>query len=219
MKTRLLAFALALAIGGLTLSAGAFAQDKAKDAKKDPTVREIAVKEPGVQFVQDHQILSITSAAELGKMLPIELQKGLKKEVDFTTQQLILFAWSGRSDDKLTYTASANEVIFRYEAGRVRTKRNPDAKPVPERDARDEPGEKNRQSQQVRAFTIPKGIAWHTQGWPYVPDPFTIPKKASSGPGKCVRPALSYSEIPELSYTPACWKPWTLSESVPLVQK
>jgi hypothetical protein len=166
MKTRL----LALVIGGLTLSAGAFAEDVNKDA----VVREIDAKVLRVKFAKNYQLLLI-NAEVLPKVIPNEEdQARLKKEVDFTKEQLIMFAWTSGGDDKLTYTVhnGGKSVIFHYDAGpetyKSDTEKNKESRT-----------EKKVLKSQFRAFAIPKDASWLTPGWPYVPDPGTIPKISS----------------------------------------
>jgi hypothetical protein len=115
---------LALAICGLTLSAAGFAEDKAKQEKQDAIVKELDAT--GVPRVLERGEVNkptpITSAEELTKAIPgQEVQTRLKKEVDFTKQQVLFFAWSGSGGDKLTYAAEKGEkgpvVVFRYQRG------------------------------------------------------------------------------------------------------
>jgi hypothetical protein len=140
MKTRL----LALALCGLTLSAGTFAEGKEenKDAVKelDPT---------GVPRVRErgdvNKPTAITSAEELAKAIPVEeVQTRLKKAVDFTKQQVLFFAWSGSSGDMLAYTAEKGEkgpeIIFQYQRGR-----------------------RTDLVAQVRLFAIPRDATWKVQ--------------------------------------------------------
>jgi hypothetical protein len=143
MKTPL----LALAICGLTLSAGAFAKDKAKEGKKDAVVEELDTT--GVPRVLERgdvtKPTAITSAEELTKAIPVEaVQARVKKEVDFTKQQVLFFAWSGSGGDKLTYTIEKGkkgpEVIFQYQRGL----------------------QKNL-APHVRLFAMPKNATWKVQ--------------------------------------------------------
>jgi hypothetical protein len=169
MKIRL----LALAIGSLTLSAGVFAQDKAKEVNKD-AVREIDAKVPGVVFARNYQLLLI-NAEVLPKVISnADDQARLKKQVDFTKEQLILFAWSSAGGDKLTYTVhnGGKSVIFHYDAGLEKYKSAAERNKETGR-------EKKPLKSQFRAFAIPKDASWLTPGWPYVVDPWTIPKLSS----------------------------------------
>jgi hypothetical protein len=96
---------LALAICGLTLSAGGFAEDKAKQEKQDAIVKELdATGVPRLLERGDvNKPTPITSAEVLTKAIPgQEVQTRVKKEVDFTKQQVLFFAWSGSGGDKLT---------------------------------------------------------------------------------------------------------------------
>jgi hypothetical protein len=120
MKTQL----LALLVCGLTISAGAFAEEKATDEKKEAAVKELDAK--GVPRVLERgevdKPTAITSAEELTKAIAgEEVHTRLKKEVDFTKQQVLFFAWSGSGGDELTYTVEKGEkgpeVIFQYKRG------------------------------------------------------------------------------------------------------
>ena len=170
MKTRL----LALAIGSLTLWAGAFAQDKVKDVNKDAVAREIDAKVLHAVYAQNYQLLLITAEA-LPKVVPnAQDQARLKKEVDFTKEQLILFAWKSAGDDKLTYTVhnGGKSVIFHYDPGSEKYK-------DPAEKNKETGTEKKKLKSQFRAFAIPKDASWLTPGWPYVVDKWTIPKLSS----------------------------------------
>jgi hypothetical protein len=143
MRTQL----LALAIGGLTLSAAAFAEDKAKEEKKDAIVRELDAK--GVPRVLERGTVDkptiITSAEELAKAISVEeVQARIKKEVDFAKEKMLFFAWSGSGGDKLTPTVEKGEkgpeVVFQYRRGLTK-----DLRP------------------HVHLFAIPKDATWKVQ--------------------------------------------------------
>ena len=141
MKTQL----LALAFCGLTLSADAFAVDEAKEGKKDAVVKELDAT--GVPRVLERGEVSkptpIANAEDLAKAIPVEaVQKRVKKEVDFTTQQVLFFEWSGSGGDKLTYTVEKKgpEVIFQYQRGLLKNL-----------------------AAHVRLFVLPKDATWKVQ--------------------------------------------------------
>jgi hypothetical protein len=143
MKTQL----LALAFCGLTLSAGAFVEDEAKEGKKDAVVKELGAT--GVPRVLERGEVSkptaIANTKELAKAIPVEaVQKRVKKDVDFTTQQVLFFEWSGSGGDKLTYTVEkgkkGTEVVFQYRRGLQK-----DLRP------------------HVRLFAMPKDATWKVQ--------------------------------------------------------
>jgi hypothetical protein len=143
MKTRL----LALAFCGLTLSAGAFAEDKAKEGKKGAVVKELdATGAPRVLERGDvTKPTPITNAGELTKAIPVEaVQERVKQEVDFAKRQVLFFAWSGSGGDALTYTVEKGKkgpvVIFQYRRGL----------------------QKNL-APHVRLFALPKDAAWKVQ--------------------------------------------------------
>jgi hypothetical protein len=174
MKIRL----LVLVIGGLALSASAFGQDKGKDANKDAVVRELDADLYREKFGQNYQILVI-NAEVLAKAVPDARQQArLKKAVNFTKEQMILFAWRSEGDDKFTYTVhtlpnGGKSVIFNYDPGKQQYQ--PDAKEIKETFT-----EKKKLTWQYRLFAISRNAAWLTPGWPYVPDSWSIPKKLTS---------------------------------------
>jgi len=143
MKTPL----LALAIGGLCLSAGAFAEDKSKDDTKDVVVKELDAK--GVPRMLERGTVDkpmiLASAAELAKAIPVEeVQTRIKKEVDFAKVKVLFFAWSGSGGDKLTPTVEKSEkgpeILFQYKRGLTL-----DLRP------------------HVHLFAIPKDATWKVQ--------------------------------------------------------
>lgn len=184
MKSRL----LALTFCGLIFSAGAFAEDKAKDVNQDAVVSELDVKWLDVKWLpvqpktglEDYLQLLI-KAESLPNLFPNEkVQTRLKKQVNFPKQQLLLFAWPSEPDDKLTYTVEKGEkgpvVMFRFEGGKKKKRQDPDAKRVPPEEAYKP---KKKSERQIRAFAIANQVPCYTQGWPQAPDPFTIPKDAT----------------------------------------
>jgi hypothetical protein len=143
MRTRL----IALLICGLTISAGVFADEKATDEKKEDVVKVLDAK--GVPRVLErgdvNKPVAITNAEELTKAIAgEEVQVRLKKEVDFTKQQVLFFAWSGSGGDELTYTvekgAKGAEVVFQYQRGLLKNL-----------------------APHVRLFAIPKDATWKVQ--------------------------------------------------------
>ncbi|MGE3805881.1 MAG: hypothetical protein AB7K24_14495 [Gemmataceae bacterium] len=60
----------------------------------------------------------IASAAQLSKAIPEkDVQARVAKEVDFSKQQVLFFAWTGSGTDKLTPKAEGNKVVFQYAPG------------------------------------------------------------------------------------------------------
>src|SRR5262249_19989758 len=101
---------------------------QADEPKKETrnTVREIDLT--GIEFPPPSgrfdKPTEITSAEELARAFPREgAQAKIKKEVDFTTQKLLFFAWAGSGQDKLSFKAGDGEkpvIIFTYEPGRTK---------------------------------------------------------------------------------------------------
>ncbi len=95
------------------------------DDKKEVDVKELDLtalkREPPKGSVD--KPTEITSEDQLKKAFPEEeLQAKLKKEVDFSKQQLLFFAWSGSGQDSLTVDTkgSSGNVVFKFTAGRTR---------------------------------------------------------------------------------------------------
>jgi hypothetical protein len=113
---------LVTAVGLAAASVGAD-----EPAKKDkPQVREIDAKGLGRQDrgVDATKPTVITSAEELAKVFPDEeVQKRLKKEVDFSKEKMLFFDWGGSGGDKLTFTETKGdkglEVVFSYRPGQT----------------------------------------------------------------------------------------------------
>jgi hypothetical protein len=104
-------------------AASVFADEPAKK-DKEPQVREIDAKGLGRKDrgVDATKPTVITSAEELAKVFPDEeVQKRLKKEVDFSKEKMLFFDWGGSGGDKLTFTETKGdkglEVVFSYRQG------------------------------------------------------------------------------------------------------
>jgi hypothetical protein len=96
------------------------------DDKKDIEVKEVDLKALKREFPKTtyDKPTVVTSEDELKKAFPEEdMQTAIKKEVDFSKQQIVFFAWSGSGQDKLAYELSKdnpNEVIFTFTPGRTK---------------------------------------------------------------------------------------------------
>src|SRR5215510_5664711 len=95
---------LALVLGGLALSAGAFAEGRASDVNPEPAVRELDGKLLHLRFARNYQILRINAEVLPKVFSDAEEQSRLKKAVDFRKEQLVVFVWTSGGGDKLTYT-------------------------------------------------------------------------------------------------------------------
>src|SRR5262245_24352537 len=109
-----------LAVAALALSA-ASAEETTKKGK-DVVVREITLKSPrGAEYKGATNPTKITSIEELKKVLHDEGQ--VAKQVDFTKEQCLFFAWRGSQGDKLSSKVEqAKEgpvVVFSYSVGRL----------------------------------------------------------------------------------------------------
>lgn len=123
MRTRLLAIAMAflfLPLVGI-----------ANDAQNDSAVKELDLKGLKRDFPKGKIDMpaAIASVEELAKAFPEEdLQGRLKKEVDFTKQKLVFFAWSGSGGDRMAFQVEKGEkapaVVFQYTRGLTRDLRS-----------------------------------------------------------------------------------------------
>lgn len=98
------------------------AEDKTKE--KTPVVKKIEVKgRLPFQRGRFGKPKEIKSAKELTSALPEAVAKEVAKEVDFDKQLVLVFAWSGSGQDKVTAKEDAENkgnVIFQYRPGRTR---------------------------------------------------------------------------------------------------
>ena len=98
----------------------------AADEPKKEAVREIKVKglpEPG-PAAQFGKPLEIADAEGLARAVPDEAARAaVTKEVDFKTEKLVLFSWSGSGGDKLTFKVEKGkegpEVVFSLTPGKT----------------------------------------------------------------------------------------------------
>jgi hypothetical protein len=121
----------------------AFADDEKKDKDK-PTVKEIATKDLKVTFPKMGKVTepaTIKTAEELKKNPVVgAASEAIAKQVDFEKQNLLVFAWAGSGQDKVTASIGADSdkksiVYVEYLPGKTRDLR-----------------------QHVRLFTVPKDL-------------------------------------------------------------
>jgi hypothetical protein len=115
---RLANLSLCLAAAVLALS-GVLADEPDKKSK-DEDVRELVLSSPpGEANLGVKKPLKLTSVDELAKALPD--QKLIDKQVDFTKEQCLLFAWKSSGQDKLSFKVEKGKdgpvVVFTYAAG------------------------------------------------------------------------------------------------------
>jgi len=106
---------LSLAVCGLVVAARA-------EEKNDAVVKELDAKglKPNERG-QANKPTVITSADDLAKAIKEEdVAARLKKDVDFTKTQLVLFAWGGSGQDKIAYEVKDKKVVFSYTPGLTR---------------------------------------------------------------------------------------------------
>src|ERR1051326_4451528 len=96
IRTLALSLGLALVLGPVLRA----------DEKKDIDVKELDLKGLKRDFPKTtyDKPTGITSEDDLKKAFPEEdMQTAIKKDVDFSKQQIVFFAWSGSGQDKLSY--------------------------------------------------------------------------------------------------------------------
>ncbi len=92
----------------------------------NPPARDIAITAPeqGFPRTRPQQPTVIRNKEELAKAFADQTtQEAILKEVDFTKEQLLFFAWAGSGQDRIAVDAEKSaegEVVFRYRAGRTR---------------------------------------------------------------------------------------------------
>jgi hypothetical protein len=111
---------LSVAVCGILLTTTVRSEDK--PAEKEAVVKELDAK--GVKPNERGTVAKptvIASAEDLAKTIKEEeVAARLKKDVDFTKSQLLLFSWGGSGQDKLAFAVKEKKVIFTYTAGLTR---------------------------------------------------------------------------------------------------
>ena len=134
-----------MAMRKLLIGAVLIAAPLAMAAGEPGKLRELDVKGLKIAFEKSrvNKPTLITTADELDKAIPDA--GALKKQVDFTKDKLILFAWGGSGGDKLTsrITDDGKTVVFTYKGGLTRDLRR-----------------------HVRLFAIPKNADIKYEGFP-----------------------------------------------------
>lgn len=93
--------------------------------EKMPAVRALDVKIEGAVSSKFGDPTVIADEEQLAKAIKDESAiAAIKKVVDFKTEKVLYFAWSGSGQDKLTFTTAdgknAPEVTFTYTPGKTR---------------------------------------------------------------------------------------------------
>src|SRR5256885_14795387 len=106
-------------------TASAAAMDEPKKDDKPPAVRALEVKLEGVVKGRFGEPTVITSPEELAKAITDEAAvAAIRKAVDFKTDKVLYFAWTGSGHDKLTFTTAEGkkgpEATFSYTPGKTR---------------------------------------------------------------------------------------------------
>lgn len=86
-------------------------------------VKEIELKglKADVPMTRPDQPTEIKTAEELAKVFPQkEVVDSISKNVDFSKQKLVFFAWAGSGGDKITAAAAMDEITFTYKGGLTR---------------------------------------------------------------------------------------------------
>ena len=115
--TRLLAVAALFAVATLT---------PADEKKASPAITDIAnVKGDKIETEKGKatEPTTVSSEKELEKAIPDEAtRKRVAKLVDFKEQKLLVFAWQGSGQDKLTYVVAESypeQLMFTYTVGKT----------------------------------------------------------------------------------------------------
>jgi hypothetical protein len=117
MRFRASTIAIAIAIVAASAAAA--------DTKKSETVRAIDVVIPGPAKGKATEPMVIASAEELAKVVgDADAVAAIKKAVDFKTEKVLYFAWSGSGRDKIAFAVAddkkGTEVTFTYTRGLTR---------------------------------------------------------------------------------------------------
>src|SRR5262245_24522567 len=122
--TALILTGTCLFLAGAAVSLSATPADETNKNGKDGIAREIDLK--GYRAERPKGDVSkptrITSAEELGKVIPDkEWRDRITKQVDFTKEHLLFFAWAGSGQDKLSCEGDEDKkgagVVFNYSEG------------------------------------------------------------------------------------------------------
>lgn len=101
------------------LPASAIGADEIKEIKVE------GYKPTGRPTTQATMPTEIKSAEELAKTFTQEeVVAAIKKEVDFSKQKLVFFAWAGSGQDKITGVLNKDEATFIYTRGLTRDLRS-----------------------------------------------------------------------------------------------
>jgi hypothetical protein len=122
----------------------------------DEPIKDVNNAKPGVNVFENatrNQPLVLQSEADAGKYFADEALARLIQQVDFEKQIVLVFAWRGSGQDRLTYDVAESypeQIAFNYKPGRTRdlrphtfvfalrsnvTWRTPDGKPGTAKDA------------------------------------------------------------------------------------
>lgn len=102
-----------------------FAGMPAMADEKNPAVRALDVKIEGAVSARFGEPTVIANEEQLRKAIKDETAAAaIKKAVDFKSEKVLYFAWSGSGQDKLTFTSGEGkkspEVTYTYTPGKTR---------------------------------------------------------------------------------------------------
>jgi hypothetical protein len=115
MRTSILSVAVVALLVTITV------RSEEKNAEKGAMVKELDAK--GVKPNERGTVAKptvIAAADDLAKTVGEDAAVRVKKDVDFTKTQLLLFSWGGSGQDKLAFEVKDKKVVFTFTPGRTR---------------------------------------------------------------------------------------------------
>jgi hypothetical protein len=131
MFARISPFAAAILVMGLLATTPCAAdEDAGRSGKRDPPIvpsitelKDVAPLPAAFDQSSATKPLELKTAAEAAKVFSKEELAKLTKEVDFDRQVVLVFAWRGSGQDRLTFAVAESfpeQVFYTYQRGRTR---------------------------------------------------------------------------------------------------
>lgn len=119
---------LLLALFSLSLIAMPTSGEEKKPSGPVARAIEVSVKVAGFPKTKATEPIVLKSKKEVEDQFADEAtREAILKEVDFTKEQLLYFAWSGSGQDQLTFDEKKNDenqIVFRHRPGKTRDLRS-----------------------------------------------------------------------------------------------